>query len=166
MALNWFEALKVYNAGMSSWTIPKKDSPEMKEITKLREGKFSKVDPNPAKMTEINDPKKYGIKEAHMESLREFVKNISRYELEVDSDNELKLKNRTLSVKFPVLPDRYTEGSRRIGLWHITGKDVVIDLRGDTINKIVVKTGQPSPLYKRHILKEAMTSPKVSVRYL
>lgn len=165
MALSWFEALKVYNAGMSSWTIPKKDSREMKEITKLRHGDPAIVDPKPANMTEIADPKKYGIKEEQLEALREFVKNISRDELEVDRFDELKLKKKTLSVKFPRLPLRYTEEGRKSGAWYITGKNVVIQIHEDIIEKIIVKSNQPNPLSKRSILADALKSPTISVKY-
>jgi hypothetical protein len=38
MALSWIEALKVYNAGMPSWCIPRKGTTAYDTITKLRKG--------------------------------------------------------------------------------------------------------------------------------
>ena len=38
MPLSWVEALRVYNRGMPSWCIPRKDTPAYDVITKLRKG--------------------------------------------------------------------------------------------------------------------------------
>lgn len=38
MSMSWIEALRVYNAGMPSWCVPRKGTPAYETISKLRKG--------------------------------------------------------------------------------------------------------------------------------
>lgn len=183
MPLNWFEALKLYNVGMSSWSVPKKDTPEFKAITNLRQGKNARIDPELNMMTKIDTPKKYGVTDEMMNSLKQFVSNLSRSELELKKEHEfyakgygegdwyrVQLKNTELSKSFPVLPSRVVRGTTKDAYWRISGtgdkgRRVIIEIQEGHIIKIVINHSWISAqLLKIDILK-ALEDPVIQVRY-
>jgi hypothetical protein len=140
--IGWIDALRLYNVGMNSWTIPKKGSGQFDAIEKVRRGEHNVKVPEDTveKLTSVN-PAKFKI---DVEAVRSALRTAwgQRKKLRATPsttwgegymDTALSGK---LSVSLPSIPSR----QGKFGRWWISGrsdgKEVVFEVSEDDVRRL------------------------------
>lgn len=154
MPISWIQSLRLWNAGMSSWTIPRKETPQFEALNRLRQGDMvvSIPEDKPKKITKIDNAKKYGIDDEDTKaSLRKWISSlsgkigISKATTGIfETDDYFRVdfnvnKQPKLEIPFPPLPVR----NHKVGKWFVIGtfegNNVVFEIRTNTVENVYVQ---------------------------
>ena len=171
MPVGWIDALRLYNVGMNSWTIPKKGSAQFDALEKVRRGdEHVTIPQDKPKRLETIVPSKFKIDVdevrlalmhwfAQRKSMKTYPKGSTTFGETFTDVKRAESQLKKLPVTLPSLPSHEAGNSPAVRWWvsgTSEGKEVIFEIVGDVVYRLAFE-GDASGFVRR--TEEALKGP-------